>query len=86
MSLNPGPLTLGVLNARSGRNKGPLLANIVISNDLDFLYLIETHFYASNSEFLWSITPLHIFSKASPLKYWWWCWFLQLDPPTNHIK
>ena len=26
--LNPGPLTLGVLNARSVRKKGPLLANI----------------------------------------------------------
>ena len=37
VSLNPGPLTLGVLNARSIRNKGPILANIVASNGLDFL-------------------------------------------------
>ena len=37
MSLNPGPLTLGVLNARSIRNKGPLLADMVSSNDDDCL-------------------------------------------------
>ena len=39
VSLKPGPLTLGVLNARSVRNKGPLLADMVASNDLDFLCL-----------------------------------------------
>ena len=43
VSLNPGPLTLGVLNTRSVRNKGPLLADIVASNDLDILCLTETH-------------------------------------------
>ena len=43
VSLNPGPLTLGVLNARSIRNKGPLLADMVASNDLEFLCLTETH-------------------------------------------
>ena len=31
MSLNPGPLTLGVFNARSIRNKGPLLADMVVT-------------------------------------------------------
>ena len=39
VSLNPGPLTLGVLNARSIRNKGPLQADMVASNDIDFLCL-----------------------------------------------
>ena len=43
VSLNPGPLTLGVLNTRSVRNKGPLLADIVASNYLDILCLTETH-------------------------------------------
>ena len=48
VSLNPGPLMLGVLNSISIRNKGPLLANIVTSHDrgfLDrgFLCLTETH-------------------------------------------
>ena len=43
MSLNPGPLTLCVLNARSIRNKGPLLADMVASDDLEFLCLTETH-------------------------------------------
>ena len=57
-SLNPGPLTLCVLNARSVRNKGPLLADIVASNDLGFPCLMETHIcpFDSNS-FLRSITP-----------------------------
>ena len=55
MSLNPGPLTL---NARSVRNKGPLLANKVASNDLDFLCLTETHIHPFDSDsFLRSITP-----------------------------
>ena len=58
MSLNPGPLTLGVLNARSIGNKGPLLANTVASNDLDFLCLTETHIRPFDSDsFLPSITP-----------------------------
>ena len=57
-SLNPGPFTLGVLNVRSIRNKGPLLADMVASNDFDFLCLTETHlrpFYSDS--FLQSITP-----------------------------
>ena len=58
VSLNPGPLTLGVLNARSVRKRGPLLTDIVASNDLDFLCLTETHFCPFDSDsFLQSITP-----------------------------
>ena len=43
VTLNPGPLTLGVVNTRSVRNKGPLRADIVASKDLDILCLTETH-------------------------------------------
>ena len=58
VSLNPGPLTLGVLNARFVRNKGPLLADMVASNDLDFLCLIEIHIHPFDSDsFIRSITP-----------------------------
>ena len=58
VSLNPGPLTLVVLNTRSIRNKGPLLANIVASNDLDILCLTKTHVRPFDSDsFLRSITP-----------------------------
>ena len=58
VSFNPGPLTLGVLNARSVRNKGPLLADMVASNDLERLCLTETHIHSFDSDsFLWSITP-----------------------------
>ena len=58
VSLNPGPFTLGVLNARSVMNKGPLLADMVASYDLDFLCLTETHIQPFDSDsFLRSITP-----------------------------
>ena len=58
MSLNPGLLTLGVLNARSVRNKGPLLADMVASNDLDFLCLTETHIRSFDFDsFIRSVTP-----------------------------
>ena len=58
VSLNPGPFTLGVLNAGSVRNKGPLLADMVASYDLDFLCLTETHIRSFDSDsFLRSITP-----------------------------
>ena len=58
VSLNPGPLTLGVLSARSVRNNGPLLANMVASNDLEFLCLTETHICPFDSDsLLQSSTP-----------------------------
>ena len=58
VSLNPGPFTLGVLNARFVRNKGPLLADMVASYDLDLLCLTETHIRPFDSDsFLRSITP-----------------------------
>ena len=58
VSLNPGPLTLVLVNTRSVRNKGPLLADIVASNDLDILCLTETHVRPYDSDsFLRSITP-----------------------------
>ena len=58
VSFNPGPLTLGVVNTRSIRNKGPIIANIVASNDLDILCLTEAHVCPYDSDsFLQSITP-----------------------------
>ena len=66
VSLNPGPLTLGVLNARSIRNNRPLLAHIV-TNDLDFLCLIETHVCPSDSDsFLQSLTHSDIILPQRP--------------------
>ena len=50
VTFNPRPLTLGVLNARSVRNKGPLLADMVVSNDLDFLCLTDTHIHPFDSD------------------------------------
>ena len=67
VSLNPRPITLGVLNARAIRNKGPLLANTVTSNDRDFLCLTETHVRPSDSDFLWTITPSDYIFPQRPL-------------------
>ena len=67
VSLNPGPLTLGLLNTRSVRNKGPLLADIVASNDLDILCLTETHVSPFDSDsFLRSITPAEYIFPPRP--------------------
>ena len=65
MSLNPGPLTLGILNARSIRNKGPLLVAMVASNDLDFFCLTESHNLDSD-RFLGSITPAYFIFPHRP--------------------
>ena len=55
VSLNPVPLTLGDLNVRSISNKGSILAEMVTSDDLDFLCLMETHICPFDSySFLWS--------------------------------
>ena len=67
MSLNPGPLTLGVPNARSVRNKGPLPAEMVASNDLDFLCLMETHIRPFDSDsFIRSLTPPDFIFRHRP--------------------
>ena len=55
MSLNSGPLTLGFLNARFVRSKGPLLVDMFASND--FFCLMETHIHTFDlHSFLWFIT------------------------------
>ena len=66
VSLNPGPLT-DVLNARSVMNKGPLLANMVASKDLDFLCLTEAHIPFDSDSFLRSITPPDFIFPHKPL-------------------
>ena len=45
VAINPGPVMLGLVNARSIRNKGPLLADTIASHSFDFLCLTETHSY-----------------------------------------
>ena len=65
VSLNPGPLILGVLN--TVMNKGPLLADMVASNDLDILCLTETHVCPFDSDsFLRSITPAEYIFPQRP--------------------
>ena len=87
MSLNPGPLTLSVLNVRSVRNKGPLLADMVASNDLDFLCLMKTHIRPFDSDsFLQSVTPLDFIFPHRPHPSGIGGGVVFLDPPTDPIK
>ena len=49
---------LGSVNARSIRNKGPLLSDTIASHAFDFLCLTETHIRTTDSDsFLHSLTP-----------------------------
>ena len=58
VAMNPGLAMLGFINARSIRNKGPLLADIIASHTFDFLCLTETHIHTTDLDsFLCSLTP-----------------------------
>ena len=58
VAMNPGPVMLGLVNTRSIRNKGPLLADTIASHTFDFLCLTETHIRTTDSDsFLRSLTP-----------------------------
>ena len=58
VAMNPGLVMLGLVNARSIRNKGPLLADTIVSQNFDFLCLTETHIRTTDSDsFLRSLTP-----------------------------
>ena len=74
MSLNPGPLMLGVL------------VDIVASHDFDFLCLTETHARLSDTNtFLQSVTPPDFIFRQRPFPSGIGVGF-SLDPTTNHIK
>ena len=58
VAMNPGPVMLVSVNAKSIRNKGPLLSDTIASHAFDFLYLTETHIRTTDSDsFLRSLTP-----------------------------
>ena len=58
VAMNPEPVMLGLVNARSIWNKGPLLADTIASHTFDFLCLTETHICTTDSDsFLRSLTP-----------------------------
>ena len=52
VGMNPGPVMLGLVNTRSIRNKGPLLADTIASHNFDFLCLTETHIPTTDSDSL----------------------------------
>ena len=43
VAMNPGPVMLGSVNARSIQNKGPLLSDTIASHTFDFLSHRNTH-------------------------------------------
>ena len=58
IALNPGPINFGFVNCRSIRNKGPLICDTIVSNNLDILALAETHIHISDTDsLLKSVTP-----------------------------
>ena len=58
VAMNPGLVMLGSVNARSIRNKGPLLSDTTASHAFDFLCLTETHICTTDSDsFLHSLNP-----------------------------
>ena len=58
ISLNPGPIVMGVANCRSVRNKAPMISDVVFNHSLDILSLVETHIRPTDTDcLLQSITP-----------------------------
>ena len=58
IALNPGPINFGFVNYPSIRNKGPLIDDTVVSNNLDVFALAETHIQNSDTDnVLKSVTP-----------------------------
>ena len=58
VAMNFGPVMLGLVNARSIRNKGSLLCDTIASHTFDFLCLTETHIRTTDLDsFLRSLTP-----------------------------
>ena len=59
ISLNPGPISFGVVNCRSVRNKGPSILDIMTTDSISILAMTETQIRPSdNDSFLRSITPV----------------------------
>ena len=57
ISLNPGPISFGIVNCRSVRNKGPIISDIMSTHSLSLLAMTETHIRPTdNDSFLHSIT------------------------------
>ena len=58
IALNPGPISFGVVNCRSVRNKGPCIDDTVTVHSVDILAVTETHIHQEETDsLLHSITP-----------------------------
>ena len=57
ISLNPGPISFGVVNCRSVRNKGPCINDTVTVHSVNILAVTETHIHREDS-------LLHLINKA----------------------
>ena len=52
ISLNPGPIVMGVANCRSVRNKALMISDVVFNHSLDILSLVETHIRPTDTDYL----------------------------------
>ena len=58
IALNPGPVNLGFVSSHSIGDKGLLISDTIVSNNLVILPLAETHIQISNTDsLLKSVTP-----------------------------
>ena len=75
IALNPGPINFGFVNCHFIRNKGPLIDDTFVSNNLDILTLAETHIHISDTDsLLKSVTPPGFQLIHRPrTRSWWWC-------------
>ena len=49
VAVNPGPITMGHVNCRSWRNKGPLVSDWIEENHCDIVGRTETHLKATDT-------------------------------------
>ena len=77
ISLNPGPISFGVVNCRSVRNKGPCINDTVTVHSVDILAVTETHIRQDETDsLLHYIHPIRFqfLSETLYLWPWWWHW------------
>ena len=62
ISLNPGPISFGVVNCRSVRNKGPCINDTVSAHSVDILDVTETHIRLEGTDSL-----VHSITATNPV-------------------
>ena len=69
IAVNPGPISVGQINCRSWRNKGPLVMDWINSNHFDTVGLTETHIKPTDTESFSELTLPNYTLWHVPRKY-----------------